>query len=191
MYWTQSNLNPGNCWQTAIACILDEDPLNLPPQDEIEAIDNRVLNGWGSYRNVLNGYLTKHYNLMYFEVQAFAFGGIKIAREDGLHLLIGPTVRTANLAANGAPHIHHVVIGRNGEFVWDVHPSRAGLTRVESWGILGSLQAITLENREYNKDDEKYNLVFSCLCPKCGLNKLRELVETHKHEYVNPSRAGR
>lgn len=63
-YFTQSQLAPhGNCWQTAIACILEVEPDTLPPQSEIDTWPHEVLGGWGMYSNCLQGYLRKHHGL--------------------------------------------------------------------------------------------------------------------------------
>ena len=176
-YFTQSSLSPGNCWQTAIACLLEVDPELLPPQHEIEAIPNAggVLGGWGSYSNVLNGYLGKHHGLIYSEIQAYQFGSVRPIMPG--HTMCGPTVRTETLKKNGSYHIHHCVVGVEGKAVWDVHPSRQGLIEVKSWGILGELQPVSLADRKRFAKDPAADLVFNqCLCPKCNLDKLREMV---------------
>jgi hypothetical protein len=174
--FTQSNLDPGNCWQTAIACILGVDPETLPPQHEIEGPAAEVLRGWGSYTNVLNAYLAKHHGLIYFEVQRYQFGGVRPSRPE--HILCGPTVRTEAHKAAGRQQFNHCVVARNGVAVWDVHPSRAGLIGVDSWGVLGDRQpdhdAGLSERRR--REDEIYRLIWDCLCPVCGLSELRRRV---------------
>jgi hypothetical protein len=45
--------------------------------------------------------------------------------------MIGETVRTT--ADND---VWHAVVGASGEPHWDVHPSRAGLTKVRAWGLI-------------------------------------------------------
>ncbi len=173
-YYTQSNLSPGNCWQTAVACLLEVEPDLLPPQHEIESLDHAILNGYGSYQNVLNGYLGKHHGLIYVNVHEWMFGSVKPVIP--VHVMCGPTVRTAALQAAGAPNIHHCVVGLNGVMVWDVHPSRTGLIGVREWGLLGELQPCTIADRKKWTDNEMADLVFNrCLCPACNLSKLREL----------------
>lgn len=170
--FTQTNLNPGNCWQTAIACILEVDPETMPPQHEIEALRaEKAVSGWGSYHNALNGYLTKHHGLVYSEIYRHQFGSVRPLRE--WHTLNGPTVRTSELKESGNFHVNHCVVARNREFVWDVHPSRAGLVRVESWGVIGEKQPSDPERAKKMLEDEAYALVFGCLCPIHNLNELR------------------
>lgn len=168
---TQSNTSPGNCWQTALACILDLDADKLPPQVEIEAdIAQKVLDGWGSFRNVLNAYLTKHHNLTYFDLQPYQWGAVILRRRE--HVMVGPTVRTAGHGMN------HAIVGRDGYAIWDPHPSRAGLTKVEAWGVLGPATDAQRESHAKHADstDLGERLVWGCLCPACGLDKLRSEV---------------
>ena len=131
---TQTNLDPGNCWQTAVACVLDVDADELPPQVQSDA---RF-----SYLNDLNCYLDTHHNgLTYVEVHQpaiHALGG------PALHVMSGPTVRTPTSGVN------HVVVARHGEMLWDPHPSRAGLTAIERWGLRAA-------------GHESVN----CRCPRC------------------------
>lgn len=156
--FTQSNLEPGNCWQTALACILDVEPSTLPDQLRYDFGNNDLK--WGRYTNVLQGYLGKHFNLIYCELQAWQFGGLTV-KPPGWHLLIGPTVRTP---VNDA---HHCVVGRYGVETWDVHPSRAGLVSIHSWGVLSPLPSALRKQREEH-DDPDYRRVFvDCLCPTC------------------------
>lgn len=167
--YTQTNLSPGNCWQTAVACLLEVEPETLPPQVEIERWPSGALGGWKSYSNCLNGYLNKHHGLCYSEIQRYQMKCVLPLRE--YHLLIGPTVRTEQTRRN------HVVVARNREPVWDVHPSRAGLIAVESWGLLGPIDYESeREWRARKGADTDYMLVFSCLCPTCGLEEARARV---------------
>jgi hypothetical protein len=178
--YTQSNLSPGNCWQTVIACILEIDPEKLPPQHEIEVLDNhKFFGGWGSYMNVLNGYLSKHHGLCYFEIHGYQFGGVRPTNP--FHLLAGPTVRTEEHRKAGRLHTHHAIVGHMGEPVWDPHPSRAGLLEVERWGVLGTDQQTQKDNRARKMDnDPNYRFVFDCLCPECGLKELHRRVSIEK-----------
>lgn len=120
--FTQTNLSPGNCWQTSIACILELDPAELPDQVAIEASNK-------SYGNAIRLWLVKNRNLYYSTLDETQFPVLRMA-EPGWHLLEGETVRTP------AKDIEHVVVGRYGELAWDPHPSRAGLTKVKRWGLL-------------------------------------------------------
>lgn len=149
--FTQTNLDPGNCWQTAIACILEVEPERLPDQVAIES-------GKRSYMNALNAFLEAHHGLMYSEVFDYQFGGLDV-KEPGWHILAGPTVRTP------VSRIHHVVVARYGATVWDPHPSRAGLVEVERWGLLAPLPdriKVFRDQRRVNGDPE-----LTCQCPAC------------------------
>jgi hypothetical protein len=169
-FYTQTNLTPGNCFQTAIACILEVNPERLPPQHEIESWDEKVLDGWGSYSNVLNGYLRRHHGLRYVEIHKWMMGAVMPVRPE--HIICGPSPRTDMLTKDRAKHIHHCVVGVNGHPVWDVHPSRAGLTGVECWGLLAT-DAPWQRDDSRKADDQIYQLVFGCLCPTCGLDRAR------------------
>lgn len=98
---------------------LDVDPEVLPSQAVLEAAEK-------GYHNALNAYLEHHHGLVYAELEDYAFSSVDV-RDPGFHLLIGPTVRTTP-----ERRIHHCVVGRYGEAVWDPHPTRAGLARSSS-----------------------------------------------------------
>lgn len=124
---TQTSLDPGNCWQTGVACILDIDPETMPSQVEHDSKPVMSADGtfrWSGpgYNNVLQAYLRKHHGLAYVELHAPWAELSAFLRPVGLHLLTGRTVRSAT---NGEQR--HVVVARDGETVWDPHPSRAGL----------------------------------------------------------------
>lgn len=127
--WTQTNLDPGNCWQTAVACVLEVDPTLLPAQHDHEWRDEygKIC---GSYRNPLNAYLRIHHNLAYCELYPPQWRVIEKLVGSGIHMMTGPTVRTPQNGRN------HVVVAHHGEMVWDPHPSHAGLTEVNTWGVL-------------------------------------------------------
>lgn len=164
--FTQSNVSPGNCWQTAVACVLEVEPDSLPSQLIYDTDPSPAeLGGWGTYSNVLNGYLGKHFGLLYSELHCYQFGALARLREDlptkGYHLLSGPTVRTAE---NG---VHHVVVALHGEMVWDPHPSRAGLLEVLEWGILGPVPQRILDLRARQMETtDALRRVYGCLCPE-------------------------
>lgn len=151
--FTQTNTDPGNCWQTALACILEVEPDLLPDQVALEKAKK-------DYRNALNAYLEHHHNLVYAELEDYQFAGI-MPREPGWHLLGGPTVRTEPIRS-----VHHVVVGRYGEMVWDPHPSRAGLVSVKRWGTLGPLpDRLRAWRREMMAKGGQWD--FDCVCPVC------------------------
>ena len=179
--YTQTDFSPGNCLQTAIACILEVDPTELPPQTEIELLAREMpdlFEGWGSYKNALNGYLAKHHGLVYYQIDEHMFGGIKPSNP--YSLLIGQTIRTDKFKKTGSP-IYHCVVAKDGVPVWDTHPSRAFLTTVEHWGILGKIQRKTLEQNDIQmkmkSPKSAYHLIFNCLCPQCGLDELHLRVQ--------------
>ena len=123
--FTQTNLDPGNCWQTAVACLLEVSPDTLPDQN---VCDLKV----GSppfYQNELGAYLRKHYGLAFVSIQPFMLTQLTV-KEPGIHLMSGKTVRTSR------NHQNHIVVARHGELLWDPHPSRAGLTEVIYWSFL-------------------------------------------------------
>lgn len=166
--FTQSSVSPGNCWQTALACILNVQPELLPPQEELEALPNDALEGYGSYQNIINGYLGKHHNLSYTTIHGYQTPAIR-ALHNYWHVITGPTVRTTDSGR------YHAVVGCNGMPVWDPHPSRAGLLLDDvnklSWGVLGPPRPIEQDRLKSNRG---YRMVYSCLCPSCGnLQELR------------------
>jgi len=133
---TQTNLDPGNCWQTALAILLDLEAEVLPPQAEIEIAmktEGGRYGGHFSYLNAIQCYLQKHHGLVYIELPVWQLDQLVI---NGTHLIVGPTVRTAAAIERRAPTFNHCVVGIGGTMVWDVHPSRAGLTKDEKYGLL-------------------------------------------------------
>jgi hypothetical protein len=163
---TQTNLAPyGNCWQTAVACILELPAEELPDQSSIERYgedERKRLGGnwppvlsWLLYQNVLNRYLMLHHSLIYGEIAHWLTPALQVRAFGGLHLLEGPTVRTPESG------IEHVIVGRRGEPVWDPHPSRACLTKIERWGIISPVPPGYEQNPKMLRE-------LPCLCPSCG-----------------------
>lgn len=151
---TQSNLDPGNCWQTCVACVLEIDPATMPAQEVFEWKRTREDGSieWGpSYQTPLNAFLRKHHGLTYGELYEHQWPAV-MPRDPGFHFLIGPTVRTPTSGCK------HVVVARYGEMVWDVHPSRAGLTMIERWGVLAPFPEGWA--RTWNE--------IPCVCPACA-----------------------
>lgn len=150
--YTQSSLAPGNCWQTAVACVLELEPEALPCQVTIERAGK-------SYHNALNSYLIRHHRLFYSELYSYQFSGLRVRPDflGGYYVAIGPTVRTPNRRAN------HAVVARLGRVVWDVHPSRSGLLEVRQWGVFG----IATEQHEHQRAFRSTDPTMACLCPKC------------------------
>ncbi len=155
--FTQTDLDPGNCWQTAVACILEVDPSELPDQTEIEGRQGK------QYQNALNAYLEYHHGLVYADVDDWVYAGMTV-RDPGWHILVGATVRTTP-----EKPIYHCIVGRYGEPVWDPHPSRAGLTLVKRWGVLGPLpERIRLWRKEMLEKSKPGDWDFLCVCPACA-----------------------
>lgn len=153
---TQSDTVHGNCWQTGVACILGVPAAELPDQVAVQG-GNHVQGK--SYHNALNAYLDVHHGRMYSELFGFQLTGV-LPREPGFHLLVGPTERTP---VNG---MNHVVVAHYGEPFWDVHPSRAGLTKVERWGIVAPLPDwLRQERAEKRAAGES---AYVCICPRCA-----------------------
>lgn len=154
--YTQTDTEHGNCWQTAVACVLEVEPGMLPSQVAIEGAKQ-------SYWNALNSYLIQHHGLFYSELFDYQLAGLQTAPDwfGGHHVLCGPTVRTP---VNGR---NHVVVARFGEAVWDPHPSGAGLTEVHKWGVLGRVQPHQLDRRAVMNDREDPDPTMRCLCELC------------------------
>lgn len=146
---TQTSFHPaGNCWQTCIACILDIDPAEMPPQEKYD---------W-NYHSTVNWYLREHHNLAYVEIHLpeESLSILQIA-PPGYHMLTGRTVRSD--AQDGA---RHVVVGQYGKMVWDPHPSRAGLLEEIRWGLLIPFPK-SWRDSSLNLDP--------CECPRCSASR--------------------
>lgn len=132
---TEANGWTGNCWQTAVACLLEVEPSTLPPQGEYDwrrqGPDGKTEYG-PSYSVPLGAYLRKHHELAYVECHGpeELLGLLRIA-EPGWHLMTGRTVRSDAFFG-----MRHVVVGRHGKVAWDPHPSRAGLLEEVRWAFL-------------------------------------------------------
>ena len=157
--FTQTNLNPGNCWQTAVACLLEIPPETLPDQSVCDLLDKMNPEESGLlkrnapfYQNELGAYLRKHHGLAYVSIQTFMLVNLTV-REPGIHLMSGKTVRTSQ------NHQNHIVVARHGKLLWDPHPSRAGLTEVIYWSFL----------LPYPEEWARTTMNPSeCHCPNCG-----------------------
>jgi hypothetical protein len=154
---TQTSLDPGNCWQTCIACMLDIDPAEMPPQVDYDKREPTEGGGFRyvgpSYMGVLQAYLREHHGLAYVEMHhpAELLAQLSI-REPGIHMMTGRTVRSAS---NG--NLRHVVVARHGQVLWDPHPSRAGLTHDIQWAFL--IPFPEGWDKHHNAD---------CVCPRCA-----------------------
>lgn len=145
----------GNCWQTVIACVLDVDPTTLPDQS---VCDQRGPDGQRKepyFGNLLNAYLRTHHRSTYATISPSSLWDVLGPRTtDALYFMSGPTVRTGT--PGGAPS--HVVIARGAQMIWDPHPSRDGLLRVEHRSILVPYPPEWDESPSWNP----------CRCPACA-----------------------
>lgn len=170
---TQTELSPGNCWQTGVAALLDLHAEALPPQTAIELAhkSDSYYAGHFSFSNALNAYLYKHHRLAYAQLPIWQMAQAKIT---GYHLIIGTTVRTVE-NMSGQPRILHCVVGAEGEEVWDVHPSQAGLLRPLSYGFLLRPDPEHFEHRETRiaheltdwRSGKRRSQSYLCCCPAC------------------------
>lgn len=156
--FTQTALYPrGNCWQTAVACILEVDPIELPSQFDAYTQNDPESGSaslWSlSYNNVLQAYLRKHHGLAYVEFHwpPEAYHQLEIT---GYHIMTGTTVRSADYGG-----IRHVVVGLDGKVAWDPHPSRAGLLDEIQWAVLAPFPKSW--ERGWGEDRNP------CVCPRC------------------------
>ena len=131
----------GNCWQTAIASVLEIDPRTMPDQSAFEY-----------YQEPLKNYLRDHHELAYVELWPPGLASVISVKAPGWHFLCGPTERRT---ADGRT-LAHVVVARYGEMVWDPHPSRAGLTVAERMGVLMPFPKEWRGSRP------------PCVCPACA-----------------------
>lgn len=156
---TQTELDPGNCWQTAIACVLDLDASALPPQRHYDWCVPAVAEGTGdtigpSYNAALVAYLRTHHRLAYVEIEP-VLREIVTLNDPGLHFMSGKTERGAT---NGGRR--HIVVAQRGRMIWDPHPSRAGLIGETRWFALAPFPAAW--------DATWSRHMKPCACPACG-----------------------
>lgn len=164
---TQTHLHPGgNCWQTCMAMLLDVDPEELPSQHDIEQpgpacdVSFRKPDQAGRYTNPLQAYLEKHHGLCFWTVDTHGMHQrtppdlLALLTPVGLHVMVGPTVRTAETGQ------FHAVVGEGGKLRWDPHPSRAGLLQTTRWEFL---VPVSDESRASHRRMPWWR----CICPAC------------------------
>lgn len=171
--YIQTSLSPGNCVQTSIACILNVNPETLPSQVYWEerwrnADEGLTFDGWGSYQNILDGYLATHHGLIYTMISDQVFPSLRV-KSPGYHTVIGPTIRTQAQIKDKSPHTIHCAVGRYGQLIWDPHPTHQGLLEIERWGVLAPVPQRLIDYRiEKARTDKNYKRVFiDCCCPAC------------------------
>lgn len=145
----------GNCWQTAVACLLDVDPVTLPDQSICDHLDGEGRRQPPFYGNLLQVYLKKHHRLAYVDNFPSTLLDVLAIRDPGWHFLTGTTERSGT--PGGAPR--HVVVARYGKVAWDPHPSRAGL--------LGEIRYAFLVPRP-PEWDAYVGREDPCECPACS-----------------------
>ena len=163
--YTQTNIIRGNCWQTAVASVMEIPPDQLPDQTVCDLWDKPNPEESGTwtrkepfYQNELGAYLRKHHGLAYVSLQPHLLTALEV-KSPGLHFMSGKTIRSAVSKEN------HVVVARYGELLWDPHPSRAGLIEVIYWSFLIPYPA------EWSKYSSKEQ---DCHCLECGGFKLKQ-----------------
>lgn len=104
----------GDCWATAIECILDL-PLGTLPRWEAGRAGS-------SYRQDVMVYLAHHQGVWSHTVQATFFS---VLRPVGLHLINGGSPRFASIG--------HCVVGDRGVRIHDPHPDRTFLDGEKEW----------------------------------------------------------
>ena len=98
----------GNCFPTAIACILDlDDPNEVFQTQDFDESDSRLALGGLLKWLAKRGYI-------FYNIENHS-----MARKDEYYLVTGESPRDSS--------IWHVVIYQNGEMVWDPHPDRTGI----------------------------------------------------------------
>lgn len=141
-----------NCWQTCVAMLLGCAPEALP--DQTHYASSRQL-----YADALRAFLRKHRELTYVEVEPTQF---ELVRQDAFHIMIGETVRTTL-----DYDVWHAVVGFAGEPRWDVHPSRAGLTKVLKWGLITPVPEVW--RAEWERRERAGDASVRCPCADCAL----------------------
>ncbi len=117
-FLTQSNLDPGNCLQTCVACILDMPPADVPDQ----LLHPNPL----SYLLELREFLRRRLHMTITLVMpAHHLHAYPLAVRE--YILFGQMV-----GPFGGVCEEHCVVGRSGDVFWDPYPGRPGLTRVDA-----------------------------------------------------------
>jgi len=192
IYLTQTHEGEfGNCWQTAIACILELPAEKLPDQHVIEMAQKARVRaqcsddgtnsshgpgapavpeyfaGQFSYMSALNAYLGKHHGLVYCQDYAWRLAPFQF-RDPGWHLALGPTSRNS---------LYHCVVALRGETVWDTNPSRSGLSAIDQYGWLVPETGPARATREARgrmdlaawgrRSEKSPSIGYLCCCPEC------------------------
>ncbi|HEX7050054.1 MAG TPA: hypothetical protein VF188_07645 [Longimicrobiales bacterium] len=125
------------CWASILHCPIDE----VPDYQGIDAAG-------GSWMNAVNTWLTKHYGLLYVELERW-IAPFVVPR--GWHLINGDTPREGNGG--------HSCVGFRGTLVWDPNPAGPGIRQVDTWGLLVPIGADQKQTWEREWD--------GCVCGIC------------------------
>jgi hypothetical protein len=139
---TQTNTGGrGNCMAACFASILEISIDDVPDYRAIDAIG-------GSWINTFNTWLSKHYNVLYFELEHYFTGHITPA---GYHLI--------NLGnAEGG----HSIVGHEGNPIWDPMGRFISHRKPVTPYSYGILVRVDTELRATWTPTWK-----ECLCPRC------------------------
>jgi hypothetical protein len=108
-----------------------------------------------AYAQALRVYLYKHFNKTYVEV-LHPSPPTAVKYLSAPHILIGDVARASGTDA------WHAVIYEGGGTMWDVHPSRAGLTKVVKHGVIVPfVEAPVMWRRAWSGYKE------ACVCKAC------------------------
>lgn len=117
-FLTQTNLDPGNCLQTCVACILDVPIDSLPDQL--------------GYGNPF-AYVLELREFLRYSVDATLVLVVKHGEVSMHDLAIPEYIMFGQMRGPfGGVCEEHCVVGREGKIVWDPYPTRAGLARVDA-----------------------------------------------------------
>ena len=110
----EEDAEPGNCFATSIACILDRDIAEVPNFIASYPYHHTHLETWLRSQGL---------DLTFLLLPAETL--LSVYPDKAYHTIQGPTPRG----------IGHCVVGQDGKVVWDPHPSRDGLleSRQDEW----------------------------------------------------------
>lgn len=110
---TNTSKVTGNCWQTAVACVLDLEPEQVPHFVGAEVAG--IVDDWWIYSYTW----MFHHNLNLINLERHLYTG-------EYYLVMGKTIRGT----------YHVCVYQNGKIVHDPHPDASGLTHEEGFVVI-------------------------------------------------------
>lgn len=108
----------GNCHQAALATVLGVQLEDVPHFLARWTADDPADDWWDRQQNWLREYHSLE--MLALDADKMRYSDGRLWAPKGLHLLVGRTVRDST----------HVVVGYDGEMIFDPHPSNAGLTEI-------------------------------------------------------------